>query len=231
MAAAAGVRGRFRGGLAAALAAAASLGLALSGCGIKLPEISALEWRLETRPAEGGGDYESLSVFVSLKSDESLDNLSELWVVQDDSALAWKLTDADWIKAGEGGITWIGGSALAGPELRLLPRGQYRCIVIDTSGQRTEREFQVSGSFPDRAPPSLSMTGGQMKIMSAWPETLALAFDGTGALIASPAAPGQSGSAALALGADIAARTAELGAYGYDPALRMGSFSKRIKLR
>ena len=60
---------------AAALLAATLAALAALGCGSKLPAISALEWRLETRPAESGPDYESLSVFVSIKADEGLDNL------------------------------------------------------------------------------------------------------------------------------------------------------------
>ncbi len=215
----------------AMLAALAALSLALLGCGNKLPEIAALEWRLETRPAEGGPDYESLSVFVSIRSNEGLENLSELWVLNDDAALAWKLTDATWIKAAEGGDTWVGGSALAAPELAGLPRGLYRCVAIDGAGQRTEKEFRVSGSFPDMRAPTASYSGALLSVSSAWPETLVLAFDGTGALIASPPAPSRPSPLGTALNPDIAARAAELGAYGYDPALRMGAFSKRIKIR
>jgi len=216
---------------AAALLAATLAALAALGCGSKLPAISALEWRLETRPAESGPDYESLSVFVSIKADEGLDNLESLWVVNDDSALAWRLTDRDWIKTVEGGDTWIGGSALASPRFEGLPRGLYRCIAIDIAGERTEKAFQVSGAFPDRVAPSTSFSGSRLSINSSWPETLALAFDGTGALIASPAAPAKSSLLESALGSDIAGRAAEIGAYGYDPALRMGAFSKRTKLR
>jgi hypothetical protein len=218
----------------AALALAAAL--ASAGCGNKLPEIATLEWRLEKRPApestsDGGSDYESLSVFATIRDDDGLDNVSELWILNDDSALAWKLTDADWIKVAEGSDTWMGASALASPELAGMPRGSYRLVAIDAAGQRTEREFRVSGSFPDKKAPATGFSGDRLAISSSWPETLALAFDGTGVLIASPGALAQASSLAEVFGQDIAARTAEVGAYGYDPALRMGAFSKRAKTR
>lgn len=216
---------------ALALAAAAFASLAGAGCGGKLPEIAALEWRLETRPAKSGADYESLSVFATIRDEDGLDNIGELWVVNDDSAFAWKLTDADWIKVMEGSDTWIGASALASPDLSGMPRGAYRLIAIDAAGQRTEREFRVSGSFPERKAPTAAYSGSLLSVHSTWPETLALAFDGTGLLIASPGAPAQPSSLAAVFGPDVAARAAEAGSYGYDPALRMGAFSARVKTR
>jgi hypothetical protein len=213
-----------------ALAAAITASIAAAGCGNKLPEIAALEWRLETRPSAGGPDYESLSVFATIRDDDGLENVGELWILNDDSAMAWKLTDADWIKVAEGADAWIGASALASPELSGMPRGSYKLVVIDLAGQRAEREFRVSGSFPDRPAPTIAFSGGELAIGSTWPETIVLAFDGTGALIASPGAQAN-GSLAAALGQDIAPRTAEVGAYGYDPSLRMGAFSKRVKTR
>lgn len=205
--------------------------LTVSGCNIQPPEVSAVEWRLESRPSESGKPYESLSVFGVVKDDDNLDNIVELWVVDDEAALSWKLTSADWIRSGEGGDTWIGGSALAQADFSPLPRGSYRLVAIDASGQRAERTFEVAGTFPDRNAPMASYAGSSLSIVSDWPETLVLAFDGTGALIASPGAPPGSSSLDEALGEDIAFRTAELGAYGYDPDLRMGAFSKRIKTR
>ena len=201
------------------------------GCGSKMPEISTIEWRLENRPLESGFVYESLSVFASIKDEDGLDNISELWVLNDEAALAWKLTDVDWIKTTEGSDTWIGGSSLTTPEMTGMPRGSYRFVAIDVAGQRAEKEFQVSGNFPDRKPPSISFSDKKMLINSTWPETLVLAFDGTRTLIASPGASSRPSSLSSALGQDTALRTAEIGAYGYDPALRIGAFSKRMTSR
>jgi len=230
-----GMHSRSDASLLAAIALRAAVAacgaLLASGCGGKLPEVAAVEWRLESRPAESGSAYESLSVFASVKDEDGIDNIDALWVLNDDSALAWKLTNAEWIKVTEGGDTWIGGSSLATPELAGMPRGAYRLVAIDAAGERAEMEFRVTGSFPDRKAPSASYSGDKLAFASTWPETLALAFDGTGALLSSPAAPVKASSLAEAFGQDIAARTAEVGAYGYDPELKMGAFSKRVKTR
>jgi hypothetical protein len=202
--------------------------LALS-CGSKPPSVSAVEWRIESRPKADGGRFESLSAFASITADEGVDNISELWVSNEGSALAWKLTNLDWTKSSSGSDIWIGGSALASPDAGSLPRGEYRMTAIDAAGQRAELAFSVTGNFPDRAPPVASYAKGRFAVISSWPENLALAFDAAGTLIASPPAPKGSTSLELAFGPSIAARTAMVGAYGYEPSLRMGSFSIRTK--
>jgi hypothetical protein len=208
-----------------------TLVLLILSCGSKPPSISAVEWRIESRPNPAGGDYESLSAFASIKDDDGIDNISELWVINSQSALAWKLTDLDWVKSSSGSDTWIGASALATPELLALPRGEYRMIAIDAAGQQAELAFSVSGVFPDKHAPFASYANARLSISSLWPETLVLAFDATGTLIASPPAPKGATSLEGALGVDVASRTAMVGVYGYDPALKMGSFGKRIKTR
>jgi hypothetical protein len=205
--------------------------LAMHSCGGKAPEVAAVEWRIEARPLDKGASFESLSVFASIKDEDGLDNIDELWIVNDDAALAWKLTNADWIRTSEGDDNWMGGSALASPEFGPLPRGDYRLISVDAAGQRAEMAFRVSGSFPSRDAPSVSFSGDTLSIRSDWPETLALAFDATGTLLASPAAPKGRVSLVMALGQDIASRAAAVGAYGYDPSIKMGAFSPRVKTR
>jgi hypothetical protein len=204
----------------------------MASCGSKPPEVAAVEWRLESRPGAAGGSYESLTAFGSIKDEDSLDNIEEVWVVNDSSALAWKLTSADWIKAPDGGDTWFGGSALAAPDLGPLPRGAYRLVAVDAAGQSVESPFEVDGAFPSREAPSVSYAkDGRLSIRSDWPETLALAFDATGALLASPPAPKGSATLIEAFGQDAATRAASIGAYGYEPTLKMGAFSARTRTR
>jgi hypothetical protein len=231
---------RSRSVVAAILVAAGILAppFVLSSCGVKPPEIASVEWRIESRPRPEGSKadnslnmYESLSVFGSIKDDAGLDNISELWIVHDASCLAWKLTDADWTKTSSGEDIWIGTSALATPELGSLPRGDYRMIAIDAAGARAELGFTVAGEFPEKTPPRIAYGNGTLSVHSDWPETLALAFDEAGALITSVAAPTAASSLSDEFGKDIALRTTEIGAYGYDPTLQMGSFSRRITTR
>lgn len=231
---------RYRSIVAAILVAAdiSVLTLTLSSCGSKPPEVASVEWRIESRPRPEGseatnslGTYESLSVFGSIKDEAGPDNISELWIVNDASCLAWKLTDADWTKTNSGEDIWIGSSALATPELSSLPRGDYRMIAIDAAGTQAELGFTVVGEFPKKAPPRVSYGNGALSIHSDWPENLVLAFDGAGALITSVAAPTAASSLSDEFGKDNALRVAAIGAYGYDPELKMGSFSRRITMR
>lgn len=214
-----------------ALLALACLATLLGSCGSKPPSIVAVEWRIESRPESSGGRYESLSAFASVKDEAGIDNISELWVVNDEACLAWKLTDADWTKSSSGSDTWLGAASLATPELGGLPRGGYRMIAIDAAGSQAELGFSVSGDFPSRPAPSLSYSGGKIIVASSWPETLVLAFDSAGTLVGSYPAPSSASSLEAVTGADIAQRTAAVSAYGYDPALKMGAFSLRTKTR
>jgi hypothetical protein len=226
---------------AATTVVALAAALTVLSCGSKPPEVAAVEWRIESRPllkapaaagsAASGGSYESLSVFGSIKDEDGLDNIEELWIVNDAEALAWKLTNAEWTKAAEGGDNWIGGSALAQPDLSPLPRGEYKLIAIDAAGQRAELAFAVSGAFPARTAPSASLVKGKLAVRSDWPETLVLAFDAADALLASVPAGKEGASLAEILGQAFADRAATVCAYGYEPALKMGAFSARIKAR
>lgn len=218
--------------LIAALAFGAAA-FSIISCGGKPPEVSAVEWRLETRPSEQGSPFESLSAFGSLKDEYGLDNIEEIWIVHDESAFAWKLTSAEWTKAEEGTDNWIGGSSLATPELGPLPRGKYRFVAIDAAGQKAELPFEITGDFPDKQTPSLSYSskGGSLSIRSDWTETLALAFDAAGALLGSAAAPDKATTLAELFGEGIVDRIAMVGAYGYEPALKIGTFSPRARTR
>jgi len=221
---------RFRGP-AAAIAAAAALGLILSGCGIEPPSIAAVEWRLEARPGDSGPRYESLSAFALIKGGAQDPAIEELWIVNDAAQLAWKLTPDDWIKKDEGSNAWIGGAPLAMFDFSPLPRGEYRIVAIDPAGDRAERSFGVAGEFPTRASPSLSLDDIGVAVVSAWPENLILAFDGAGELLASVAAISPRAPLSALLGSSQAERSVVIQAYGYDPDLRMGAFSARKALK
>lgn len=198
-----------------------------------MPEVAAVEWRLETRPDEHGARYESLSVFGSIKDEDGIDNIAEIWIVQDDSAFAWMLSSADWIKGQDGSDDWIGGSSLATPEFGPLPRGGYRFIAVDAAGQKAELRFSVAATAPDKPAPSLSYSAadGRLSVQSDWTETLVLAFDSAGILLGSVAAPASQSSLAELFGSDKADRAALIGAYGYEPELKVGAFSTRTKTR
>jgi hypothetical protein len=216
---------------AAAAAAALAAALSLAGCGDDPPSLSAVEWRIEARPSESGPRYESLSVFASVKGGASDPLIDELWIVSDASALAWKLTADDWIKTADGADAWIGGAPLAMSDFSALPRGDYRVVAIDPAGRRVEKSFTLSGEFPSRPSPTVSLDAKGAVVASSWPENIVLAYDGAGELAGSAAAPSSRSTLEAILGAESAARAREIAAYGYDPAVRAGAYSARVEVK
>ncbi len=214
--------------LAALLAAA--LSAALLSCGGKPPEIAAVEWRIELRPS-AAGPYESLSAFASIKDEDGSEDISSLWIVDDEDFLAWPLTDADWTRRKEGADEWLGAAGLARQDFGPMPRGDYRFVAIDAAGERVERSFRVAGAFPDLPAPELAFEGGTVRVRTSWPETLVLGYDGTGALAGQVAWIGSPESLADLFGPELGARIVEAAAYGYDPSRRMGAYSAKRKTR
>jgi len=219
----------------AAALLAATAALLLASCGGKPPEIAAVEWRLELRPS-ASGSFESLSVFATIKDEDGIDDVERLWILHDGEALDWAFTSADWIRKTEGADEWIGATGLARYDYAPMPRGEYRFSVSDAAGERFEKPFRVDGTFPDTPAPDLKLEAGKVRVRSAWPETLVLAYDGTGTLIgsmpyaASPPRAADAFGVADLFGADIGSRTAEVAAYGYDPSRRMGAYSWKTKI-
>lgn len=135
--------------LAAALSAAALAPAALLSCGGEPPELRAVEWRLELRPAEGGA-YESLSVFANIRDSDGIEDIEALWLVADGAELSWTIDDAKWLRRDEGGETWMGAAGLAMGDYGSLPRGDYRLVAADLAGRRAERRFtlEATGALP-----------------------------------------------------------------------------------
>jgi len=184
--------------LAAALSAAALAPAALLSCGGEPPELRAVEWRLELRPAEGGA-YESLSVFANIRDSDGIEDIEALWLVADGAELSWTIDDAKWLRRDEGGETWMGAAGLAMGDYGSLPRGDYRLVAADLAGRRAERRFtlEATGALPPlpscryEAPPA--------------PKAQAAAAQGK---TAAPAASATAGTAAAAAGTAAAAAAA-----------------------
>ena len=209
---------------------ALAVGMLVLGCGGKAPELPAVEWRIEMRPSHEGA-YESLSVFGDVKDSNGPEDIVELWIIQDDDRLAWRLTNSTWTERTEGGDTWIGAADLIRNDYSAFTRGDYRVMVIDAAGDRTERSFRIEGGFPPYGPPTITNTDGKLRIGSAWPETLVLAFDAAGFLVASKPVPPEGSSIEALFGHDTASKIHELAAYGYDPITHAGYYSWRIAIQ
>lgn len=210
------------------------LALPLLSCSGSVPEILAVEARVELRPAKSAGaagNYESLSVFGNIKNSDGLDDIEALWVIDDADELSWKLTDTNWTALSESGESWIGAAGLAMADYGPIPRGEYRLIAANLAGKRAEFKFRVSSGDKTRPLPSLSLDASTLSVNSAWPQNFLLAYDGAGALIASKPVGAGKLDLNASLGPENAIKAASLGLYGYDSTQLLGAYSWRTKRR
>ena len=176
-----------------------------------------------------GGYYESLSVFANVHDFDGPEDIESLTVSQDSSGLSWTLNDTNWLVRKEGDDSWLGGSDLAMADRKVLPRGEYRVVATDLSGQRAERSFILEGEASKPGPPSIALAGRSARVDSAWPETLLLAYDATSALVlARPVGRGDNDLEGLLAG-PFAGKVASIAVYGYDSQRHCGAFSWKTK--
>ena len=127
---------------------------------------------------------ERFSFFVIVEDDDGIENLDELYLYHDREGLRWSLSSEDWITFEEGDTTWIGSRAIAMAGEDTLPRGQYRAVLINKGGERTERTFSFDAPAEPRYPfPRLNLQEGNYTIESRYPEHFLLCYDEAGSLI------------------------------------------------
>jgi len=168
---------------AAALIAALLLLQGFSSCSRAEPRIlygfmeKSYHWGTE-RPER------RYSFFILSEDDDGIENLSELYLQHDREGLRWLITSEDWVHFEEGGRNWIGSRHIAMRDGASLPRGQFRAVLINRGGERTERNFTFD--VPEVSPhpfPSLYIEGGLFRINSRYPVNRLISYDEQGNIV------------------------------------------------
>ena len=124
------------------------------------------------------GVNERFSFFVLCEDDDGIENLSELHLYHDREGLRWLFSADDWVIHTEEENTWIGSRSIAMTGDGQLPRGQYRAVLINKSGERTERRFTFDS--PEEPPhnfPTFSIIGDFFTINSEYPVNHFVGYD------------------------------------------------------
>lgn len=215
-----------------AVAAAAFLGASCSG---HTPELASLEYRLALRPLDPKGTVvsEQLSVFAAVRDEDGIKDLAALHILHDGDEYLWTLTSETWIRNDRNKETWVGGTGLSVPDARALPRGVYRVVLEDLSGESDEATFSIgSGIEKSAAFPVVQRLGDSVSVISKYPRTELLFLDPTGTLIRSVDAPRQPETLDRLFASPAWRQEAEtLVAYGYDAERNLGVFSWTIRLK
>jgi len=121
------------------------------------------------------------SFFILSEDDDGIENLSELHLFHDRDGLRWLFTPEDWIQFEEDGRTWIGSRHIAMAAGAHLPRGQFRAVLLNMGGERTERNFTFD--VPEVSPhpfPSFYISDGLFRLDSSYPVNRLLSYDDQG---------------------------------------------------
>jgi hypothetical protein len=154
--------------------------LILAGCSRAEPKIAYGTMRLVYYQGQEGPE-ERFSFFVLPDDDDGIEDVAELYLYHDGEGLAWHINSDDWISNEEEGQVWVGTYNIAMVDNGVLPRGQFRAVLTDKGGERSERTFSFDAPEEPRYPfPFLYVGEGRYRIDSAYPEHYFICYDGQG---------------------------------------------------
>jgi hypothetical protein len=130
------------------------------------------------------GPEERFSFFVIPEDDDGLENISDLYLYHDWEQLSWHILPEDWVSFEQDGKTWIGSRAIAMEGNQSLPRGQYRALLVNKGGERSDKLFSFDAPETSRYPfPYLVIVDGGYRIDSNYPVNRFICYDEQGNII------------------------------------------------
>ena len=140
---------------------------------------------------------ERFSFFIIPGDDDGLENLEELFLYHDREQLRWQLKSDDWISYTQDDKTWIGSRSIAVNDGETLPRGQYRAVLVNKGGEKSERNFSFDAPEEPRFPfPSFQVNEGRYTINSSYPANSLVYYDREGNFVRTQKLDTLSGSVA-----------------------------------
>ena len=138
---------------------------------------------------------ERLSFFVIADDEDGIENLDELFLYHDYEQLHWRIGSSDWMKLTHNEKTWIGSWSLALEGDESIPRGQYRAVLINKGGERTQRNFSFDPPADNTYPfPSLNIADGNYTVTSSYPQNRFICYDSSGKFISTIELKSKSGA-------------------------------------
>jgi hypothetical protein len=205
---------------------------AAASCSSKPPELVSTSARVIAVAVDADGNREErLSFFASVADGDGTGDIEYLFLVNDALELSWTLDRYNWVQHEEGSSVWIGANGLNAPA-GVIPRGHYRVVLVDSSGERVERTIVVSapetGAY---ALPSARLDADFVVVQSPYPVSTALFLDSGGNVVASAAvSAGRTSLDTLMRGGSWRTSADYIAVYGFDPKAETGFMSWKIRL-
>jgi hypothetical protein len=159
------------------------IGLCLfAACSRTSPKLSFGTLRLVYHNSgEDGAAEERFSFFVLPEDDDGLEDIADLYLYHDREGLVWHITSEEWLSLNIDGNTWIGSRQISMTDGEGLPRGQFRAVLVDKGGERSERIFAFDAPEDSRYPfPFFLVEQGRYRLDSEYPAHYLVCYDGEG---------------------------------------------------
>jgi len=185
--------------------------LTFASCSRSAPQIS-FHYMALTHYEEESGVEDRVTFYGIIEDNDGIDDIDTIQLFNDASGLYWTLTAGTWTSLTDHGKTWIGSHDLTVPEGESLPSGQYRAVVIDKSGERSERTFGFdipTGGRYKKPSFKVDIEKNTYTIESAYPTLRIMCYNAEGAFTQSVLVTEKSG-ALDSLGLSSSSRSAAL---------------------
>jgi hypothetical protein len=127
---------------------------------------------------------ERFSFFIIPDDDDGIENLADLYLYHDREQLRWHIQSEDWVVYEQDGQTWIGTRSIAMTGDETLPRGQYRAVLVNKGGERSERLFTFDAPGEPRFPfPFIALVEDRYRIDSNYPVNRFIGYDEQGNMV------------------------------------------------
>ena len=172
---------------------------------------------------------ERFTFFIIPDDEDGIENLEELFLYHDGEQLRWHLKNDDWVIFAQDDKTWIGSRSLSMEGEETFPRGQYRAVLINKGGERTERNFTFDVPADKSLPfPDLEVSNGAFTVTSSYPNNYFVCYAGDGNYISTIRLPMLSGTLDdIGIPADV--RMVAL--WAEDPLYFTSAFTESVNLR
>jgi hypothetical protein len=218
--------------MSASIAAASALAT-LVACGGGAPELVSISYQVNLAPSDASNKaIERLSLLAYAKDPDGAADFDVMYVLHDASEQYWTISGKNLVVREEAGAFWVGAENIQMADASPIPRGRYRIILKDRSGESAETELAIGA--PDTRtikPPEFKIENGDYTFSSTFARNVLLLRDASGTTVAAVELASKSGTMESLTGIpnwrDVYSQAT---AYGFDARLNVGAFSWTVDI-
>jgi hypothetical protein len=147
--------------------------LIISACTGEPPEIVQVFWQLKlVQDREQDLTYQTLSLFVRPNDPDGFEDIEDVYLINDDQELFWRLDVESWVQSGSEEEIWIGSNSLKMPDGASFPAGRYRILLRDVGGESAEQTIRlqlISRREASRYLPEVEIADGRIRVSGQAP--------------------------------------------------------------